>query len=122
MEEIKAEDVAFRNTDGNKENKPTDIVISRTYPLENCRGIQIVVMPGNKGFIPLIGKDEKKLYYMTSKNYHYFNLKKIKDWDKIETIVFKRIYKDGDGRSRLKESPFSVHIDKDGLITIKKEN
>lgn len=118
MEEIKAEDIRFGKTDSSKGKRPTDIMISNRYSLDKCGEIYIVINPGNVKPFSL-----EKIYYITSKKFHYFNLKGIKNWKKIKEITFKRFYRPGtDKRLRMDDFVLTVCLDKDGPRILRGKN
>ena len=116
MKEIGPGDIHFGKTDDAKRKHPTDIIISNKRSLKECGYIFVIVVPGEKKPISL-----KKLYYATSKKYHYFNLKKIEGWNKIKTLTFWRTYRGNDGRLRLSGFNLIVEFGQNGLIFNKKK-
>jgi hypothetical protein len=116
MGEIKPRDIQFGKTDEKKEKRPTDIIITNKHSLKECSFIFIIVSPGDKKPVPL-----KRLYYATSKKYHYFNLKKIEGWNRIKFMTFWRTYRGEDGRLRLSDFNLVVEFGQNGLIISNKK-
>ena len=118
MGKIKAEDIHFGKTDNVKGYHPTDVLIPKKYTLKECGEIHITILPGKNKPFSLEG-----LYYMTSKKYRYFNLKKIKDWDKVKKVVFNRFYRSGtDKRLRMGSLFLEVRLEKKGPRVVNKKN
>ena len=120
MKEIKLRDIRFAKTDDAKGNRPTDIIISTSYKLEDLAGICILIPSSkNRGYVFL-----SELYYLTSEDLHYFDLKRIRDWNEIKIITFKFFYRSGtENWLRLEEDKFlTISLDEDGPRILEEKN